>query len=89
MRDIYTDPRPGDQVQVIPDICDRLPEPMQILEVDERGVRWRRPLHDQEEHTPWSIWQSNGSAGCRRTLELVEVGGRAGEQQFDLFGEVA
>lgn len=76
-RCVYTDPRPGDVVQVVPTVCDRLPEPLQILEVDQYGVRWHRPIAEQECKTIWRVWNSNGSvAGFHRRMELVEA--RAG-----------
>ncbi|MEQ7870726.1 hypothetical protein V6R97_08735 [Chromohalobacter salexigens] len=88
-RCIYTDPRPGDRVQVIPDVCERLPEPMTIIAVSRAGVHWRRPIVGQERCTPWSHWQSEGMFGCRRRLELVEAVPMRQEDQIDMFGEVS
>lgn len=72
-RCIYTDPRPGDRVQVIPDVCERLPEPMTIIAVDQKGVRWRRPMAEKESSTQWSIWKSEGVGRTLRRLELIKA----------------
>ena len=88
MRDVYTDPRPGDVGQVVPTVSYRFPEPMQVIDVSDFGVRWRRPVSGQHITSPWSVWNSRGSTGCKRALELVEVKLARHEDQIDLFGEV-
>ncbi|WP_252108964.1 MULTISPECIES: hypothetical protein [unclassified Halomonas] len=85
MRDIYRDPRVGDRVQIIPRICNRLPEPLTITQVTERAVYWQRPLSGQKSHLALALWKRPTSF----RLELLEAAQESSADQADMFGGAA
>ncbi|WP_252108817.1 MULTISPECIES: hypothetical protein [unclassified Halomonas] len=85
MRDIYTDPRVGDRVQIIPRFSHVLPEPLVITEVTPQFVRWHRPIAGQRGETASVLWRKPGSF----RLELLEAAAPAEVEQVDMFWGVA
>lgn len=90
-RDIYTDPRVGDRVQVVPAVCNRLPEPLIVISVDKNRIHWSRPVCGQKGACTWGVWQQTGAScgnGGKR-LKLLTANPKESDEQYDMFGGVA
>lgn len=85
MRDIYKDPRVGDRVQIIPRVCDRLPEPLEITEVTPSTIYWHRPISKQKGMAAVVLWRDPRSF----RLELLSAARSSDSAQNDMFGGAA